>query len=298
MAIANDISAPLRHADRFFIGGEWVKPSSDAVIDVIDSTSEQLFFSVAEAKEARHGAGRCRRPPGVRPGTVAPPEPRAAGRVPARHRAPSWRSGPRTWARSGPGSPACSTPSPRGPSPAPPGRSTTTPGWPRRSPSRRRRSPAWVASSGSSSASPSASWARSSLERPPRPHHLQDRPRPPGRLHRHPQGLTRSSGRGLRHGGDRRGGRPPAGRAQCRDGRPGGVRAPGARPPRRQDHLHRVDGRRAADRLHSAGSGSPAAPWSWAASPPPSSSTTWTWPPRPPRWPAPSASSPDRSAPR
>ncbi len=51
MAIANDISAPLRHADRFFIGGEWVEPSSDAVIDVIDSTSEQLFFSVAEAKE-------------------------------------------------------------------------------------------------------------------------------------------------------------------------------------------------------------------------------------------------------
>jgi aldehyde dehydrogenase (NAD+) len=52
MALANDISAPLRHADRFFIGGEWVKPSSDAVIDVIDSANEQLFFSVAEAKEA------------------------------------------------------------------------------------------------------------------------------------------------------------------------------------------------------------------------------------------------------
>jgi aldehyde dehydrogenase (NAD+) len=51
MAIANDISAPLQHADQFFIGGEWVKPSSDDVIDVIDSTSEQLFFSVAEAKE-------------------------------------------------------------------------------------------------------------------------------------------------------------------------------------------------------------------------------------------------------
>jgi acyl-CoA reductase-like NAD-dependent aldehyde dehydrogenase len=50
MAIANDISAPLRHADRFFIGGEWVEPSSGDVIDVIDSTSEQLFFSVAEAK--------------------------------------------------------------------------------------------------------------------------------------------------------------------------------------------------------------------------------------------------------
>jgi aldehyde dehydrogenase (NAD+) len=52
MAIANDITAPLQHVDRFFIGGEWVKPSSDAQIDVIDSTTEQLFFSVAEAQEA------------------------------------------------------------------------------------------------------------------------------------------------------------------------------------------------------------------------------------------------------
>lgn len=47
-----DIKAPLQHADRFFVGGEWVKPSSDAMIDVIDSGTEQLFFSVAEAKEA------------------------------------------------------------------------------------------------------------------------------------------------------------------------------------------------------------------------------------------------------
>jgi acyl-CoA reductase-like NAD-dependent aldehyde dehydrogenase len=47
-----DIKAPLRHVDRFFIGGEWVKPSSDAVIDVIDSGTEQLFFSVAEAMDA------------------------------------------------------------------------------------------------------------------------------------------------------------------------------------------------------------------------------------------------------
>jgi acyl-CoA reductase-like NAD-dependent aldehyde dehydrogenase len=50
MTLANEISAPLRHADRFFIGGEWVKPSSDAMIDVIDSATEQLFFSVAEAQ--------------------------------------------------------------------------------------------------------------------------------------------------------------------------------------------------------------------------------------------------------
>ena len=52
MALTNEISAPLRHADRFFIGGEWVKPSTDAVIDVIDSATEQHFFSVAEAQEA------------------------------------------------------------------------------------------------------------------------------------------------------------------------------------------------------------------------------------------------------
>ena len=52
MTLANDISAPLRHADRFFIGGEWVTPSSKAVIDVIDSATEELFFSVAEAQEA------------------------------------------------------------------------------------------------------------------------------------------------------------------------------------------------------------------------------------------------------
>ncbi len=52
MTLAPDTKAPLRHADRFFIGGEWVKPSSDAMIDVIDSGTEQLFFSVAEAREA------------------------------------------------------------------------------------------------------------------------------------------------------------------------------------------------------------------------------------------------------
>ncbi|MEX0665889.1 MAG: aldehyde dehydrogenase [Acidimicrobiia bacterium] len=43
---------PLRHMDRFFIGGEWVEPSSGAKIDVIDSATEELFFSVAEAGSA------------------------------------------------------------------------------------------------------------------------------------------------------------------------------------------------------------------------------------------------------
>ena len=52
MSLANETSAPVRNADRFFIGGEWVQPSSDAKIDVIDSGTEQLFFSVAEAQPA------------------------------------------------------------------------------------------------------------------------------------------------------------------------------------------------------------------------------------------------------
>ena len=40
----------LRHADRFFIGGQWVEPSSAARIDVRDSATEEVFLSVAEAQ--------------------------------------------------------------------------------------------------------------------------------------------------------------------------------------------------------------------------------------------------------
>ena len=40
----------VRHADRFFIGGKWVEPSSRARIDVRDSATEEVFLSVAEAQ--------------------------------------------------------------------------------------------------------------------------------------------------------------------------------------------------------------------------------------------------------
>lgn len=50
--MTNTYISPLRHADRFFIGGEWVAATSDARIDVIDSGTEELFFSVAEAQES------------------------------------------------------------------------------------------------------------------------------------------------------------------------------------------------------------------------------------------------------
>ncbi len=52
MSLTSTGTSPLRHADRFFIGGEWVAATSDATIDVIDSGTEELFFSVAEANES------------------------------------------------------------------------------------------------------------------------------------------------------------------------------------------------------------------------------------------------------
>jgi acyl-CoA reductase-like NAD-dependent aldehyde dehydrogenase len=46
----SEVTAPVRNADRFFIGGQWVVPSSDATIKVIDPGTEKLYFSVAEAQ--------------------------------------------------------------------------------------------------------------------------------------------------------------------------------------------------------------------------------------------------------
>ncbi|HEX3796779.1 MAG TPA: aldehyde dehydrogenase [Acidimicrobiales bacterium] len=43
-------AAPLRHAEHFFIGGEWVAPSSDDTFDVIDSSTEELYFRVPAAQ--------------------------------------------------------------------------------------------------------------------------------------------------------------------------------------------------------------------------------------------------------
>jgi acyl-CoA reductase-like NAD-dependent aldehyde dehydrogenase len=45
-------TAPISHTDRFYIGGQWVAPSSDAKISVIDSDTEQLYFTVPEAQAA------------------------------------------------------------------------------------------------------------------------------------------------------------------------------------------------------------------------------------------------------
>src|ERR1700761_1111570 len=52
MSLTDDVKVPIRHADRFFIGGQWVQPSSDATITVTDSATEERFFSMAEAQAA------------------------------------------------------------------------------------------------------------------------------------------------------------------------------------------------------------------------------------------------------
>jgi len=44
------VQQQIRHPDRFFIGGEWVEPSSRSRIDVRDSATEEVFLSVAEAQ--------------------------------------------------------------------------------------------------------------------------------------------------------------------------------------------------------------------------------------------------------
>src|ERR1700677_479846 len=52
MADGANVTHPVQHPERFFIGGEWVAPSSDSRIHVRDSNSEEVFLSVAEARDA------------------------------------------------------------------------------------------------------------------------------------------------------------------------------------------------------------------------------------------------------
>jgi aldehyde dehydrogenase (NAD+) len=49
---ASDVTVPVGHTDRLFIGGRWVAPSSSSVIRVLDSHTEAVYLTVAEAKAA------------------------------------------------------------------------------------------------------------------------------------------------------------------------------------------------------------------------------------------------------
>ncbi len=99
MSIASQASAPIRHADRFFIGGQWVAPSSDATINVIDPGTEELYFTVAEAQAADIARAVGAAAGSVRQRPVAAADARA--------------SGPSTCARSRPRSARRATTSPR-----------------------------------------------------------------------------------------------------------------------------------------------------------------------------------------
>ena len=50
MTVTMTRSKHIARPDMFFIGGDWVQPSANSTIDVIDSASEELFLTVAEAQ--------------------------------------------------------------------------------------------------------------------------------------------------------------------------------------------------------------------------------------------------------
>jgi aldehyde dehydrogenase (NAD+) len=52
MSLTDDVQVNLKGTNSFFIGGEWVTPSSDSTFEVIDSGTERAIFRVAEAQAA------------------------------------------------------------------------------------------------------------------------------------------------------------------------------------------------------------------------------------------------------
>src|ERR1700735_2312623 len=86
MSLTQTVKEAISSPDRFYIGGDWVKPSSSDEIDVINASTEDVFLRVAEAKAEDMDRARGAAPGGVRPGTVASYEPRRPGRVPGEDR--------------------------------------------------------------------------------------------------------------------------------------------------------------------------------------------------------------------
>jgi aldehyde dehydrogenase (NAD+) len=52
MTVMDGVQVPLKHLSEFFIDGAWVGASSGATFDVIDSDTEELYYTVAEAQKA------------------------------------------------------------------------------------------------------------------------------------------------------------------------------------------------------------------------------------------------------
>jgi aldehyde dehydrogenase (NAD+) len=51
MTLTATRSGHVRNPRSLFIGGEWIKPSSSATFDIVDSATEEVFLTVAEAQE-------------------------------------------------------------------------------------------------------------------------------------------------------------------------------------------------------------------------------------------------------
>jgi aldehyde dehydrogenase (NAD+) len=51
MSLTRTAKMKLSAPNRFFIGGSWTKPSSSAEFDVINASTEEVMFRVAEAQE-------------------------------------------------------------------------------------------------------------------------------------------------------------------------------------------------------------------------------------------------------
>lgn len=50
MLVTTSNSAPLANPDKFFIGGRWIAPLTNAKFDVISASTEELLFQIAEAQ--------------------------------------------------------------------------------------------------------------------------------------------------------------------------------------------------------------------------------------------------------
>jgi aldehyde dehydrogenase (NAD+) len=50
MSMREETRELIVHADQFYIGGEWVRPCTPSLFDVVDSGSEQVFLRVAKAE--------------------------------------------------------------------------------------------------------------------------------------------------------------------------------------------------------------------------------------------------------
>ena len=293
---ARATTVPVQHADRFFIGGEWVEPSSDATIDVIDSGTEEVYYSIAAAAPddmsravaaARHAfddgpwtrlthaeraeyitrAGRRGR--GARRRALAA----VAARVGRALLDVAVRRADRLGCARGLRRAGRHVPV-RGGVPAD-RRRQVRPARARAGRRGRRDHP---------------------VERAGRAHLPQDRPRAARRLHRRAQVGAGGAGRGLRVRRGGRADRPAAGRAQRRHRRPRSLGAARDATPASTRSRSRDRPRPAGASRRCAASASPGARSSSAGSRRRSSSTTWISGPRPRRSPRPSAGSTARCA--